>query len=398
MARLITETFEGDHFFRFGNQLGINGTPSIVLCASEVPVVALDGLRALSMGHFDAVLDMPLLNYSGNPTLGVAPGTTVTPNEIYFGFFFWANNPDEIGQPGVGGTDVRLTHRIVSVWNGTNGICTLRISAEGDVKLQLMDGAFFYTDAAFDHVGTVNPVPIANSTGSQPISAGTLYHIQMHVKLNGMNSVVEVKQDDTLVISYTGPLNGGLDTEMTRIIWYSAGTSYAQNYETQYFDDIVVNDTTSALCATDATWPGILRFKVQEVSGPGTYSQFTPVGFPQNYQNVQDIPNDGDNTYNYALQTHSGFKDSFPVDPNALNPLQITYRAWFEEVIARKTGGTAKLVLGVRRAGTDYLQPVGQDVGVSYDVYDDRLCTDPSSLIAWTSAGLDATEIIYEIV
>jgi hypothetical protein len=31
-------------------------------------------------------------------------------------------------------------------------------------------------------------------------------------------------------------------------------------------------------------------------------------------------------------------------------------------------------------------------------VYDNRLCTDPSSLIAWTSAGLDATEIIYEII
>lgn len=397
MARLITETFEGDHFYRFGNQLGINGVPDIVLCASEVPVVTLDGLRALSMGPFDAVLDMPLLNYSGNPTMGVAPGTTVTPDEIYFGFFFWAANPDEIGQPGVGGTDVRLTHRIVSVWDGTDGICTLRIGAEGDVKLQLMNGAFFYTDAAFDYVGTVDPVPIASSTGSQPISAGTLYHIQMHVKLDGVNSIVEVKQDDTLVISYTGPLNGGLNTTMSRIIFYSAGTSYAQNYETQYFDDIVVNDTENALCAEDATWPGVLRFQVQTVSGPGFYSQFTPVGFPLNYQNIEDIPNDGDSTYNYALAVNTGFKDSFPVNPNALDPLQITYRAWFEEVIARKTGGTSKLVLGVRVAGTDYLQPVGQDVGVSYDVYDSRDCLDPSSLIAWNSAGIDATEIIYEI-
>lgn len=397
MARLITESFEGDHFYRFGNQFGINGAADIVLCASEVPAIQMDGLRAMSMGPFDSIVDMPLLNYSGNPTLGVAPGTAVTPSEIYFGFFFWAVNPDEIGQPGVGGTDVRLTHKIVSVWSGTSGICTLRIGAEGDVKLQLMNGAFYYTDAAFDSVGTVDPVPIANSTGSQPISANTLYHIQMHVKLDGVNSIVEVKQDDTLVISYTGPLNGGLDTTMSRIMFFGAGSSYAQNYQTQYFDDIVVNDTTSALCAADATWPGVLRFVVQEISGPGFYSQFTPVGFPQNYQNVQDIPNDGDSTYNYALQTNPTYKDSFPVNPNALNPLQITYRAWFEEVIARKTGGTAKLKLGVRVAGTDYLQPVGQDVGVSYDVYDDRLCTDPSSLIAWTSAGLDSTEIIYEI-
>lgn len=403
MARLITETFEGDHLFRFGNQLGLNGTSQVV--SNSGAGIDMDGAYSLSMETFDGVLDMPLLNYSGNPTLGVIPGTTVTPTEIYFGFFFRANNPDNLNQPGVGGTIDELTHRIVSVWNGNQGICTLRIAAEGNVKLRLLDGAFYYTTSGFAYNGDLIldgsslPVILGDSTGSQPISADTLYHIQMRVKLDGVNSIVQVKQDDTLVIDYTGPLCGGANpTTMSRIIWYSAGTSYAQNFGNQWIDDIVVNDTTTATCMTDATWPGILRFKVQNVTGPGTYAQFTPVGDTPNYNTIDDLPNDGDATYNYALSSNSGFKDSFPVSPNALDATQVTYRAWFEEVIARKNGGTSQIRLGVRRAGTDYYQASGQNVGVSYDVYDNRLCQDPSSLTAWTSAGLDATEIIYQII
>jgi hypothetical protein len=397
MARLITETFEGDHLFRFGNILGLNGTTQVVTCAGQIPPIVMDGDRALSMESFDGTIDMPLLNYSGNPSLGVVPGTTTTPSELYMGFFFWATDPDTVANPGVGGTVFEVMHRIVSFWSGQIGICTLRIDPTGGVKLQLMNGAFYYTDIFFGTVGTVDTVPLATSTGSQPISADTLYHIQVRVQLNGINSIVQVKQDDVLVIDYTGPLNGAATT-MSRVMFHSASTTYAQQLGNQYIDDVVINDTTASTCAADATWPGVLRFKVQTVTGPGTYSQFTPVGDTPNFNTIDDLPNDGDTTYNYALSTNSGFKDSFPVTPNALNPLQITYRAWFEEVIAKKTGGTSKIVLGVRRAGTDYLQPVGQDVGVSYDVYDNRLCTDPSSLIAWTSAGLDATEIIYEII
>lgn len=395
MARLITETFEGGHMYRFGNQLGINGTTSVVTTASQG--ISMDGAYCMQMGLFDGVVDMPLLNYGGNPSLGVTPGTTVSPSELYFGFFFMAQNPDSVNNPIVGGTVYEVMHRIVSVWSGATGICTLRIDPVNGVKLALMDGAFFYIDAGFNAVGTVTTTTLASATNAQPISANTLYHIQMWVKLAGASSRVQVKQDDVLVIDYTGPLNGAASS-MSRIIWYSAGTSYAQNLGNQWIDDIVVNDTTAATCATDATWPGVLRFKVQNVTGPGTYAQFTPTGDTPNFNCIDDLPHDGDATYNYALSPNSGFMDSFPVSPNALNTAQVTYRAWFEEAIVRKTGGTSKLKLGVRRAGVDYLQPTGQDVGVSYDVYDHRLCLDPSSLVGWTSAGLDATEIIYQIV
>lgn len=397
MARLITESLEGGHLFRFGNQLGLNGNTSVETCASQG--IVMDGARCLKLGSFDGVMDMPLMNYSGNPSLGIPPGTVVTPNEIYFGFFYIADNPDTVQNPGVGGTALEVMHRIVSVWSGQTGICTLRIDPVNGVKLQLMNGAFYFTDPAFSFVGTIDTVALATATTAQPISANTLYHFQMRVRLNGVNSIVQVKQDDVLVIDYAGPLNGFATIgTMSRIIWYSSGTSYAQDLGRQWVDDIVVNDTTSAQCAEDATWPGVRRFVVQNVSGPGTYAQFTPVGDAPNYRTIDDLPNDGDATYNYALAANSGFKDSFPVNPNALDPTQVTYKAWFEEVIVRKTGGTSLIKLGVRVAGADYLQPVGQNVGISYDVVDARNCLDPSSLIAWTSAKLDSTEIIYQLI
>lgn len=370
MARIITECFEGGHLFRFGNVLGLNGNVSVDTCASLG--IVMDGLRCYNSGSFDGSTTMPV------PALSIG-------NEYYIGFFFWATNPDEFYGAIIGGTGFVNNHRLVSLWDAGNGIVTLKINPQTQI-LEVWTGGFVYTTVGFQAVGT--PVVfLAASTQLQPISANTLYHCQLHVKRAGVNSVVQVKLDDTLVIDTITDLGVG---NMTHMVWHSAGSSYADAGGRQFYDCVVVNDATTA---ADNSWTGIRRFAVQNVIGPGTYAEFTPFGDAPNFRCIDDLPNDGDATYNYTINL--GFRDSFQCSPHGLDVAHTTFHAWFQECIARKTAGTFRLNLGVRRAGNDYYSAINNNLGVSYDVYDHRLATDPSSLTFWTGAGLDATEIIY---
>jgi hypothetical protein len=380
--RIITQSMEGGHLFRWGAQLGLNGAPQVVTAASA-GIPELDGSRVYDCGPFDGSRGMPLtLNGSG---------AAVTASEIYVGFFFLSDNPASSANPAIGGSPDIAKHRLMSFWSGGTGICTVHIDPITQ-KLELCTGAFYWIDVFFTAVGSALTLA-ATSTQGQAFSANTVYHCQIHVKLAGGASVVQVKLDDNLVIDWTGTLAGAT---MDRVMTHSAAASYAGTNGHLYLATIIINDTTpDATCGND-TWTGIRRLKLQTISGPGTYSQFTPDPVQANYLNVQEVPNDGGTTTNYALST--GLKDSFPVSPNGLNALQVTYKGWFEEVIAAKTGGTFGMQLGVRRLGTDYMSGITLPLGVSFDVYDHNLCKDPSSLLAWDSGALDATEIIYQSI
>jgi hypothetical protein len=379
--RVITQSMEGGHLFRWSTQLGLNGQPQVITCAS-VGIPELDGSRVYDCGPFDGTRAIPLtLNGSG---------AAVTPSEVFVGFFFLSDDPASAGSPAVGGSGPNVKHRLMSFWTGSTGICTVKIDPITQ-KLELWSEAFYWIDVFFNAIGSLG-VLLSTSTQGATFVANTVYHVQIRVKLAGGASIVQVKLNDTIVIDWTGALAG---TVMDRVMTHSAGASYADTNGHLYLATIIINDTTPDTCGND-TWTGIRRLKLQTISGPGTYSQFTPDPVQANYLNVQEVPNDGGTTTNYALST--GLKDSFPVSPNGLNTFQVTYKGWFEEVIANKTGGTFGIQLGVRRAGVDYMSGITLPLGVSFDVFDHNLCKDPSSLLAWDSAGLDATEIIYQSI
>lgn len=374
MARTVTDSFEGGHLYRMSNSISNGG--GIAIATSPI----IDGARCLNTGNL-ATTFFPI-RYNGS-------GLATTATELYVGFFFistlpFSNSSNTSGSPS---TD---KHRLISFWDGGDGLVTVSIDPLTQ-NLRLMLGAYYYFDATSGQVGTTPPLTLLQvSTQGQAITANTIYHIQVRVKLDGVSSIVQVKLDDALVIDWTGTLTS---TTMDRIALQSAGARFSDTDGTQYVDDLVINDTVAGTCGDD-TWPGVLRFKVQLISGPGTYAQFTPDPAAANYTNVDDLPNDGNTTTNYALTT--GLKDSFPVAPHGLLAANVTFRALFQEAIYRKSAGTMQIKLGVRRAGTDYIMASGVNAGVSFDVVDNRLCVDPASLVSWTAAGLDATEIIYQ--
>jgi len=360
MGRVITESFEGAHFYRFGNVLGTLPSPfggsSVNISTTQI----IDGLRTMYIDGYDHRATIPI------------PAQT----EYFIGFFFISPNPalvfNGFGQSGTTGN-----HKLTQWISAGAQLGYVRINP--------------LTQKLETYVGTGNGVLVASSSQTQVITAGTIYHVQVHVDCTA--GLIETKLDDVLIMSVNVAIGAAT---IDRFDMWGGGNSAADNNLDAYqiFDDIVINDAVPSLCTDTDTWPGVLRFQVQLIAGAGTYSQFTPVPVQPNYLNVDEVPHDSDTSYNYALS--SGLKDSFPVSPNGLNALGVTYKAWFQEVIAKKTSGTFKIKLGVRRAGVDYIEATGHDLGVAYDVYDSYRCEDPSTLGSWTSAALDATEIIYQ--
>ena len=257
-----TETFEGNHLYRFGNQIGANGAVLVVPTASAPS--PMDGDRCLKCFAFDTRLSLNL----------------ATPmNEFYIGSFWITDNVNEVffGSGTVG------NRRIIIFQNGGTQLGYVRQNPISQ-KLDLVVGDY------------TSETTVASSTQAQVITAGTLYHVQIHVLANGASSVVQVKLDDTLVIDWPGTLGASImDTFL--ICGPARQGNDGSVGSHHYFDNIIINDTTTA---ADNSWPGVLRYKVQLVAGPGFYSQFTPDPAVPNFQNVDDLPHDGDTTTNYA--------------------------------------------------------------------------------------------------
>ncbi len=368
MARVITETWEGAHMYRFGNLVATFGTnSSIVTVGGSFGGFILDGARHLQMNGYDQFWTLPV----------------PAQNEYYAGFFFNDRKPQHVFNANVFQSQSTGNHCLIGWGN------TADLTLTGGMGLVRINPLTQFLEL---NIGAGRGVLAAVSTQAQPITGNTSYHLQVHAFIDPVNGIVQVKLDDVLVIDYSGPTGTG---SITNFYLFSEGGSFADNAIDTGIerDALVVNDTTTA---ADNTWTGIRRFVVQNVTGPGTYAQFTPFGDAPNFNCIDDLPHDGDVTYNYALS--SGLKDSFPCSPHGLDVAHTTFHAWFQEAIARKTSGTFKINLGVRRAGVDYYDAVSHDLGVSYDVYDSRRGSDPSSLVAWTGAGLDATEIIYRSI
>jgi hypothetical protein len=130
-------------------------------------------------------------------------------------------------------------------------------------------------------------------------------------------------------------------------------------------------------------------------TGPGHYEQFTavPGTGERNWENVDDIPPDGDTTYNYRT---TGGKDSFGF--TATPPAGIWSVVGVQcNVLSRKDEfGSAMLRPFYRRGGTDYPGDTSA-LGYGYYFYN-QMCwpLNPATGLPWVLADLTSPEFGYE--
>lgn len=141
-------------------------------------------------------------------------------------------------------------------------------------------------------------------------------------------------------------------------------------------------------------FPGDVRLRVNVSSGPGSSAQFTAVGAAAPWQAVNEIPQNGDNSY--AQSSTPGQKDLHAT--SSLGIVGGTVNAVVRKTLARKDGvGLTELRQLTRSGSTTHN---GQTVALSttYTGLVDRLETDPDTGLPWQITAAQTAPLGYELV
>lgn len=326
MSRLFTESFEAGHLLR------MPGTTSAIATASP-----MDGLRYL-------------VTPSGT---GAGVGFTAS-DELYFGFFFRRDVGTAAGQA-------------ITFWvNGATFLGGLQFDGSGHIQV---------------YTGTSTVV----ATGTDALVNGTLYHIQVHVKIHDTLGVIEVKLDDILKITFNGDTKPGADTTINGI-GYNVLTTGQNSYDT-----LTINNTSGSV---DNSWPGVIRIQRKLVVGAGTYvNNWSRNTGSTNWEAVDEVPPDDDTSYLFT--TSANIYESFSMAADALT--FVNYKALITSAVAKKDSGTVQLAVGIvdNENAVNYWG-ANSAVGTSYGVVDSRMTTDPSTSATWTSGGIKAVQALID--
>ena len=323
MARIFTESFEGAHLLQWGTGNDYQLTNALNLDGSTWCGTSIGGAR---YGDF-----------------------SVTANsELYIGMYYYGG----------------MVNAFPIQWFGSGGQLGYLYVDNATKELRVFDGTATYGSGEI-------------------LTASTVYHFQVRIKIDNTTGILQVKLNDVLVIDQQN-----IDTQVgavTQIDMFRIGLDSGASAE----DAIWVNDTSGS---TDNTWSGIRRFVVKPVVGPGFYvDNWSRNAGASNWEAVDEIPPDNDTTYLYtnSASTYESFSMTNPAISFA------NFHALRTMAVVKKDSGTVKLAVGIRDLdnSTDYYT-AGQDVGVSYGMVYDRRTTDPSTSLSWTQAGLGQVQAL----
>jgi hypothetical protein len=194
-----------------------------------------------------------------------------------------------------------------------------------------------------------NFIIVNNATSATlGISAGTYaintwYHIQVkYIFSSGAAGTIEVKVDDTVVISLTGINSSGGAAQINMIyLEYSVGASGSA-----YFDDLYLVDGTGAINNNYLSTVGVYTLVPNAVGGS---TQMTATGAASNYLCVNDIP--PDNSTTFVAPTAAAQWDSYAMSNLAGAPTQ--FNGVFVKMRGQKaTTNSAAVQLNVTSGGS----------------------------------------------
>jgi len=223
---------------------------------------------------------------------------------------------------------------------------------------------------------------LLGTSSGHTIEGQAWYYIEIKAKIDSTVGTVEIKVGGIQRLNLTGK-----NTQNGSNAYVGAYRIRWVNPLLTWYDDHYVLDTTGS--APNNDFLGDRRIDKALVNGAGTHTDFTPSA-GANYQNVDEIPADGDTTYNYSGTVNN--QDSYALAN--LTALGTTINGIRQQAQVRKDdAGTRKCYLQQRSGTTDY--NVGSEI-ILNDVYKthNRICeTDPNTSAAWTESGINALEV-----
>jgi len=218
-----------------------------------------------------------------------------------------------------------------------------------------------------------------------PVSAHCV--VEVHVKIgDAPNGIVETKVDGIPDISFAGDSKPGADAAANMLRVYSMVSSGMN------IDDLALNDITGAV---DNSWCGEGRVAFLKGNANGDVSQLVGQdgNSVDNYLNIDDVPHDGDTTYNQGIL--SGEYDLYNLQASGLSNVSIL-RGWIE-ARARKTKASPETVLlGLKTDGTEYWNDSHNLMTMVTGIRRDHTIN-PKTGSPWTIADLDALQIGFKV-
>jgi len=218
---------------------------------------------------------------------------------------------------------------------------------------------------------------LLGATSPGAFTFGVFQSIEVNVTISATVGVFQVWVNSVSVLNLTAQ-----NTKNTANTTVSAFTLGCVGNVVMDFCDIVWSDGSRI---------GDVRTECIVPNGAGTHAQFTPSA-GANWQNVDEIPPDGDTTFNDT--TVVGNIDSFVHAALSASPASIL--AVIVNVRARNTTTGVGSVAPFIRSSTTELAGTAVALNTSYQNFQSVYATDPATSAAWTLSGVNACEIGYK--
>ena len=220
--------------------------------------------------------------------------------------------------------------------------------------------------------------------------AGQWNYVEMSATIADAGGRCTVKVNGVTVIDFTGDTkNGGTATQFDTIVLGDPGGNGGPRVTT-YYDDLYVCDATGT---ANNSFLGDVRIQTLVPVAAGNYTQFTPTGVANNWDNVNELPY---STSDYNASSTVGQKDSYAMSDvlgttGAIKAVQTN-------IVANKSdAGTANARSFVRIGSTDYADPT-RSLTTTATTYTSPRDINPATSAAWSASDLNGLEAGTEIV
>ncbi len=242
------------------------------------------------------------------------------------------------------------------------------------------------TDATGHLVFTRNGTVIG-SAAAAVTAAATWYHLECKVVISNTVGTIEARVNGVAVIGPTGSLDTA--AHASEVTARQIGICATNGGGTITVDDVVICDGTGSV---NNSFVGAGRIITRRPDSVGTYTQWIPSGFSDNFANVQDDFMDSDTTFNQS--STAGDKDTYVMEDVPSG----TIIGVQTNIFLRQDSGAGRTVRPVWRiSSTNY---TGTTVGVAGNYLDSMQVYDvsPATSSAWTDTELNAAEFGMELV
>ena len=220
------------------------------------------------------------------------------------------------------------------------------------------------------------------ATSSYTLQGQQWYYIELKATIHGSAGSYEVRVNRQTVLSATGVNTQNTANASANEVGFGGdGTSWG--------DDFYICDATGT---RNNDFLGDVEVVTLMPAGAGNYAQWTPLS-GANWENVDEIPQDGDTSYNYSAT--AGQKDTFGAQTYSATGTPLGLQV---NLIHRKDDAGSRTIRTLLRSGGADYSGTSESVLDSYSHAFDVWETDPADSADWTDTKINAAEYGYEMV